>query len=122
LLTIPGRLNYFRVYPGVFLTQKFKGDNQLQLSYNRRVNRPRGWQVNPFPDVDDRYNIRIRSPNLKPEDIHSFKLSYAKFWPIVTFTSSVYYRKVNDVVQSLRENNPEVIGGTISRFYNIAKN
>ena len=122
LLTSPGRLNYFRVYPSIFLTQKFEGDNQLQLSYSRRVNRPRGWQVNPFPDVDDRYNIRIGNPNLKPEDIHSFELSYAKFWPVVTFTSSVYYRRVNDVVQSLRENNPDVIGGTISRFYNIAKN
>lgn len=121
-LSSPGRLKYFRVYPSIYFTQKFKGDNQLQLSYSRRVDRPRGWQVNPFPDVDDRYNIRIGNPNLKPEDVHSFELSYAKFWPLVTFTSSVYFRQVNDVVQSLRENNPDVIGGTISRYYNIARN
>jgi outer membrane receptor protein involved in Fe transport len=118
----PGKLDYFRVYPSIFLTQKFKNQNQLQLSYSRRVNRPRGWQINPFPDVADRYNIRIGNPNLKPEDIHSFEFSYAKFWRAVTFTSSVYFRQVNDVVQSIREQNPDQNGGTISRFYNIARN
>lgn len=122
LLTTPGRLDYFRIYPSVFLTQKFTGNNQLQLSYTRRVNRPRGWQVNPFPDVDDRFNIRIGNPNLRPEDIHSFEFSYAKFWDAVTFTSSLYFRQVNDVVQSLRAANPDQLGGTISRFFNLAKN
>jgi outer membrane receptor protein involved in Fe transport len=117
-----GKLDYLRVYPSLFFTQKFKTNNQLQLSYTRRVNRPRGWQVNPFPDVDDRYNIRIGNPNLKPEDIHSFEFSYAKFWNFTTLTSSVYFRQVNDVVQSLRTANPDQIGGTISRFYNLSKN
>ncbi|WP_081659312.1 TonB-dependent receptor domain-containing protein [Pedobacter glucosidilyticus] len=118
----PGGLDYFRLYPSIFLTQKFKGDNQLQLSYSRRVNRPRGWQINPFPDVADRYNIRIGNPNLRPEDIHSFEFGYAKFWKAVTLTSSVYYRQVNDVVQSIRQQNPDQNGGTISRWFNIARN
>ncbi|OAQ38660.1 TonB-dependent receptor [Pedobacter psychrophilus] len=121
-LITPSKLDYLRVYPSIFLTQKFKGDNQLQLSYSRRVNRPRGYQTNPFPDRSDRYNIRIGNPNLRPEDIHSFEFSYAKFWPAVTFTSSLYYRQVNDVVQSLRDNNPDELGGTISRYYNLSKN
>ncbi|WP_353135792.1 outer membrane beta-barrel family protein [Pseudopedobacter sp.] len=116
-----GRLDYLRVYPSIYLTQKLKGDNQLQLSYSRRVNRPRGWQVNPFPDVSDRYNIRIGNPNLKPEDIHAYEFSYAKFWKLVTFTSSIYFRQVNDVVQSIRRENPDQNGGTISEFYNIAR-
>ena len=121
-LTTPGRLNYFRAYPSIFLTQKFNGENQLQLSYTRRVNRPRGWQVNPFPDVDDRFNIRIGNPNLRPEDIHSFEFSYAKFWSAFTLTSSLYFRQVNDVVQSLRTVNPDQLGGTVSKFFNLSKN
>jgi outer membrane receptor protein involved in Fe transport len=120
--TVPGGLDYFRLYPSIFLTQKLKGEHQLQLSYSRRVNRPRGWQINPFPDVSDRYNIRIGNPNLRPEDIHSLEFGYAKFWKAVTLTSSVYYRQVNDVVQSIRQQNPDQNGGTISRWFNIAKN
>lgn len=122
LQTSSGRLDYLRVYPSIYFTQKFAGENQLQLSYSRRVNRPRGWQVNPFPDVSDRYNIRIGNPNLRPEDIHSYELSYAKFWRMVTFTSSVYFRQVNDIVQGIRQENPDQNGGTITQFYNIARN
>lgn len=117
-----GRLDYLRVYPSIYFTQKLLKDQQLQLSYSRRVNRPRGWQVNPFPNVSDRYNIRIGNPNLRPEDIHSYEFSYAKFWRLVTLTSSVYFRQVNDVVQGIRQENPDQNGGTIMRFYNIAKN
>ncbi|RZI37702.1 TonB-dependent receptor, partial [Herbaspirillum sp. HC18] len=82
-----GKLDYFRVYPSIFLTQKLKNDNQLQLSYTRRVNRPRGWQVNPFRDISDPNNIRVGNPNLKPEDIHSFEFSYMKYWKSFTLTS-----------------------------------
>lgn len=112
-------LDYFRVYPSIFLTQKLKGDNQLQLSYTRRVNRPRGWQVNPFLDVTDPNNLRRGNPNLKPEDIHSMEFSYMKFWKAVTFTSTVFGRQVNDVVQNYRT----VLSGdtTLSEFVNIAK-
>ncbi|RZL44443.1 MAG: TonB-dependent receptor, partial [Pedobacter sp.] len=36
-----GNIHYKRIYPSVFLTQKLKGDQQVQASYTRRVNRPR---------------------------------------------------------------------------------
>ncbi|MBC8054815.1 MAG: TonB-dependent receptor [Sphingobacteriaceae bacterium] len=114
-----GKLDYFRVYPSVFFTQKFKGDNQLQLSYTRRVNRPRGWQVNPFLDVTDPNNQRMGNPNLRPEDIHSLEFSYMKSWNAITFTSTLFTRQVNDVVQNYRS----TLNGdtTLSRFINISK-
>lgn len=92
--------DYFRLYPSVFLTYDVgaSGD-KVQLSYTRRVQRPRGWQVNPFPSVSDDMNRREGNPNLLPEDIHSFELSFAKFYNNWNFVSSAYYRKMNDVVQ-----------------------
>jgi outer membrane receptor protein involved in Fe transport len=120
--TAKGRLDYFRLYPSVFLTRKFGDENQLQGSYTRRVNRPRGWQVNPFINVSDPMNIRQGNPNLMPEDIHSFELSYAKFWNKYTLTSSVYYRRMNDVVQSVVTSVEGTSGATFSRFENISRN
>lgn len=117
-----GRLDYFRIYPSVFLTRKFGEENQLQASYTRRVNRPRGWQVNPFIDVSDPMNIRQGNPNLLPEDIHSFELSYARFWDKVTLTSSAYYRRMNDVVQSVITSVEGTSGATFSQFQNISRN
>lgn len=37
-----GKLDYLRLYPSFFLTQKLNNEQQLQLSYTRRVRRPRG--------------------------------------------------------------------------------
>lgn len=98
----PGKVDYTRLYPSLFLTQKFKQDQQLQLSYSRRVNRPRAWDTNPFVDVSDPTIHRQGNPNLKPEDVHAYELSYSKFWKKVTFISTAYMRKTDDVVQRIR--------------------
>ncbi|WEK19106.1 MAG: TonB-dependent receptor [Candidatus Pedobacter colombiensis] len=98
----PGKVDYSRLYPSIFLTQKFKQDQQLQLSYSRRVNRPRAWDTNPFVDVSDPTIHRQGNPNLKPEDVNAYELSYSKFWKKVTFISTAYMRKTNDVVQRIR--------------------
>lgn len=114
----PGRVAYTRLYPSVFLTQKLNGEQQLQASYTRRVNRPRGWDTNPFLDVSDPYNYRQGNPNLLPEDVHAFELSYSKFWKKVTFISSLYLRKTNDLIQRIRTE-PDANGVTTSIPQNL---
>jgi outer membrane receptor protein involved in Fe transport len=118
ILYTPGKVDYTRLYPSVFLTQKFKGEQQLQLSYSRRVNRPRGWDTNPFLDTTDPLNFRQGNPNLKPEDVHAYEFSYNKFWPKVTFISTVYYRQTNDVIQRVRST-PDEEGITITTPENL---
>ncbi|RZK45787.1 MAG: TonB-dependent receptor, partial [Pedobacter sp.] len=93
LLYTPGKVEYTRLYPSVFLTQKFKGDNQVQASYSRRVNRPRGWDTNPFLDVSDPLNYRQGNANLQPEDVHAFELSYSKYFSIGSISTSAYFRQ-----------------------------
>ncbi len=118
----PGRLDYFRLYPSLFLTQEFGDRNQLQLSYTRRVSRPRGWQVNPFINVSDPLNIRQGNPNMMPEDIHSMELSYGKLWDGVTLTSSAYYRLMNDVIQPIIIHVDDESSATTMQWNNISRN
>lgn len=117
---IPGKIDYQRLYPSIYLTQKFKGEQQLQLNYSRRVNRPRGWDTNPFIDYSNRFNWRRGNPNLLPEDVHSFELSYSKFWPKVTLISSAYMRRTNDLIQRVRSA-PDQDGVIISTPYNLTR-
>jgi outer membrane receptor protein involved in Fe transport len=98
----PGKVDYRRLYPSIFLTQKLNKEQQLQLSYSRRVNRPRGWDTNPFVDVSDPLVRRQGNPNLKPEDVHAYELSYSKYWKKITFISTAYMRQTNDVIQRIR--------------------
>lgn len=120
--TTHGRLDYFRLYPSVFLTQEFGDQNQLQLSYTRRVSRPRGWQVNPFVDISDNLNHRQGNPNLLPEDIHSFELGYTKTWESALLTASAYHRIINDVAQPIITQVDESTGVTLSQWQNISRN
>lgn len=116
----PGKISYQRLYPSVYLTQKFKGEQQLQASYSRRVNRPRPWDTNPFTDYSDPLNWRRGNPNLLPEDVHSFELSYSKFWPKVTLISTAYMRRTNDLIQRVRST-PDENGIIITTPQNLAR-
>ena len=117
----PGQVAYTRLYPSIFLTQKFKGEQQLQLSYSRRVNRPRGWDTNPFLDVSDPLNYRQGNVNLKPEDVHAFELSYSKFFTKFSLISTAYMRQTNDVIQRIKSD-PDAEGITISTPQNLTRN
>ncbi len=106
---VPGKVDYRRLYPSIFLTQKLNHEQQMQLSYSRRVNRPRGWDTNPFVDVSDPLVHRQGNPNLKPEDVHAYELSYSKYWKKITFISTAYMRQTNDVIQRIRVTDAEGI-------------
>ncbi len=114
----PGQVAYTRLYPSIYITQKLRGDHQLQASYSRRVNRPRGWDTNPFLDVSDPFNHRRGNVNLLPEDVHAFELSYSKFFKTFSLVSSVYLRKTNDVIQRVRTD-PDQNGITLTTPQNL---
>lgn len=87
------------LFPSLFLTQKFKNNQQLQLSYSRRINRPNFFQLIPFTDYTDKLNITRGNPDLVPEFTQSFELSYLKtFKGNNTFLASAYYKRTNNLI------------------------
>lgn len=117
----PGKIAYTRLYPSVFVSQKLKNEQQVQLSYTRRVNRPRGWDTNPFLDVSDPLMWNQGNPNLRPEDVHAFEFGYSKYFKKVSIISSLYYRQTNDLIQRVRSE-PNSEGVTISTPQNLTRN
>lgn len=124
-----GNQNFFRLYPSAYLSYGVGNtDDKVQLSYTRRVRRPRGWQVNPFINVNDEINYRQGNPDLLPEDIHSFELSFAKFYNNWNFISSAYYRRSSDIMSPFLRDPEEIadiVGDrsnvTYSRWENVSK-
>ncbi len=121
VIVTPGKVAYTRIYPSVFISQKLASEQQVQLSYSRRVNRPRGWDTNPFLDVSDPLSFNQGNPNLKPEDVHAFELGYSKYFKKVSFITSLYLRQTNDVIQRVRSE-PDENGVTITTPQNLTRN
>lgn len=113
LVNTPVKVTNKGLYPSVFLTQKFAGNQQLQVSYTRRVTRPTAREINPFLDISDPVNFDTGNPALLPEDIHSVELGYSKSWKGVALTSSIYYNQVNNVIKHI-ESQP--VDGVITTF------
>ena len=57
------------LFPSIFLSNKMKNDQELQLNYTRKINRPNFFQLYPFTDYADSLNINRGNPNLNPEFI-----------------------------------------------------
>jgi len=87
------------LFPSVFLNQKMKNNQDLQLNYSRKINRPNFFQLYPFTDYSDSLNINRGNPNLNPEFTNSMELSYQKtFKNKDNFIASVYYKNTTDLI------------------------
>ncbi|WP_452224566.1 TonB-dependent receptor domain-containing protein [Lacinutrix chionoecetis] len=101
--------NYLGLFPTVNLIYNLNttegGDEEsITLGYNRRINRPRGRFINPFPSRSSRTNVFQGNPNLNPAFSSTFDLGYLKRWEKLTLTTSVYYQHENDSFERVQEN------------------
>ncbi len=100
------------LFPSVFLNQKLKKEQELQLNYSRRINRPNFWQLTPFIDSSDILNPNIGNPGLKPEFTNSLELSYQKIFKNKdNFLASIYYKNTNDLISRFQEIRTEPVSG-----------
>jgi len=87
------------LFPSIFLGQKLGNNQELQLSYTRRVNRPNFNQLVPYTDSSNKLNITRGNPDLVPEFTQSLELSYLKTFPHnSTLLASVYYKHTSDLI------------------------
>ena len=90
---------YFKVFPTAFFSYSLSEQDELQLSYTRRISRPRRMWLNPYVNVSDSTNITFGNPDLNPEFTNSFEFNYVKNFKKHTFMSSLYYQLMQDVIQ-----------------------
>jgi outer membrane receptor protein involved in Fe transport len=87
------------LFPSIFLSQKLKNKQEVQMSYTRRINRPNFFQLIPFVDYTDQLNITKGNPDLVPEFTNSLEMSYSKtFKKNNNLLASLYYKKTTDLI------------------------
>ncbi|MEL6124452.1 MAG: outer membrane beta-barrel family protein, partial [Bacteroidota bacterium] len=91
--------DYFNLFPSAFLNYGFNEANSLQVSYSRRIRRPRFWDLNPFFTFSDSRNTFSGNPNLDPEFTDSYEINYIRYMDDLTLSGGVFYRHTTDVIQ-----------------------
>lgn len=101
------------LFPSVFLSQKLKSNQELQVSYTRRINRPNFFQLIPFTDYTDKLNITKGNPGLVPEFRQSVEMSYLKtFTGNNTILGSLYYKNTNNLITRYLDKEFDPLTGT----------
>lgn len=93
---------YGNLFPSAFFSYALSEKSELQLSYTRRISRPRRYWLNPYVNVSDPANIYFGNPNLDPEISNSTEFSYLLNFKKSTFMASLYYRATQDLVQQYK--------------------
>ena len=95
--------NYLGFFPTAHLTYNFSQRMNMQLSYSRRINRPRFWQLNPFGGLSDIRNRFVGNPDLNPMYTDSYELGFLKRWENFTLNPSIYFQHNTDYFQFVTE-------------------
>ena len=93
---------YNNFFPTGFVTYEVSDKSSVSLGYSRRIQRPRGRQLNPFSNYSSNINIFQGNPDINPAMTHSIDLGYLKRWEKLTLSTSLYVNKTTDVFQFVR--------------------
>ena len=94
---VPG---YNTFVPSIYFSKKITDDQNIKLSYSKRIERPDYRDLNPFVNTNDPKNLSAGNPNLKPEIGERIELGYSKeIGGIGSFMVSMFYRINQDDIQ-----------------------
>lgn len=91
--------NYTNFFPSLHTSYKFSETFSMQAGYSRRIYRPRLWDLNPFFNIRNNYNIRRGNPDLQPEFADSYELTGILILNKASINASVYHLYTTDVIE-----------------------
>ncbi len=95
------RINRFDLFPTLHISRSFKNDHQLMLSYSRRIDRPRGWYLEPFTNFMNSNTLRRGNPDLEPEYVNSFELGYQKSFGRSFIAFETYFKNTVNKIERI---------------------
>jgi hypothetical protein len=114
--------NFLGLFPTINFIYELNEEENITLGYNRRINRPRGFFINPFPSRSSRTNIFQGNPDLNPAFANAYDLGYLKRWGKLTLTTSVYYQRETNSFERIQEETGEFTSDGIQIIRSIPIN
>ncbi len=100
---------YSDVFPTLNLAYEFSSQETLTFGYSKRVRRPRGWNINPFPRRNSVTSFRRGNPFLDPTFTTALEVDYLKRFKKFTLNTSIFYRQSDGNIESITEETGEIV-------------
>lgn len=91
--------DYFNLFPSAVISKSFSPFTMLKVSYNKRMQRPSLFYLNPFLNDSDPENRLQGNPNLAPEISDNIELGYSTFIKGTVINASVFYRNTKAIIE-----------------------
>ena len=91
--------NYTDFFPSGHTSYKVNDNFSIQAGYSKRIFRPRLWDLNPFFNIRNNFNISTGNPDLLPEYTDSYELTSIHKLGKSSVNLGVFYRHTEDVVE-----------------------
>ena len=104
------------LFPTVNLNYELSDKESLMLGYNRRLRRPRGFMLNPFPSRSSITNVFQGNPDLDPTYSDKFELGYLNRFGKFTISTAIYYQHSINVMSFVSFKNGETVEVLVNDF------
>lgn len=108
--------NYTCFLPSANLQYKFSASHNLKFTYNRRINRPGIYNMDPYYKIGQNYDITVGNPNLKPDYRDRLQLTYTWNFGSNYFSPYVYKEFYTDKIGNEYQVITSPISGTLTTF------
>ncbi len=100
---------YSDLFPTLNLAYEFSSQESLTFGYSKRIRRPRGWDINPFPRRNSVTSFRRGNPFLNPTFTTALELDYLKRFKKFTLNTSIFYRQSDGNIERITEETGEIV-------------
>ena len=110
---------YSDLFPTLNLAYEFSSQESLTFGYSKRIRRPRGWDINPFPRRNSVTSFRRGNPFLNPTFTTALELDYLKRFKKFTLNTSIFYRQSDGNIERITEETGEIVDLIVDSDSNI---
>ncbi len=101
--------NLTGVFPTINLNYEITENESITLGYNRRLRRPRGFMLNPFPSRSSITNVFQGNPDLNPTYTGKFELGYLNKFGNFTLSTAIYQSHSTNVMTFASRETGEIV-------------
>jgi outer membrane receptor protein involved in Fe transport len=108
--------DYTCLLPSVNLQYKFSAAHNLKFTYNRRINRPGIYDMNPNWRIGQNYEISQGNPDLRPDYRDRLQFTYTWNFGSNYFSPNIYYEALSDKVSTRYTSSISPIDSSLTTF------